>query len=206
MSSNPIRRAIAVLDLSRKAGDVIAYAQSVANALKGNPSLPAPTPTLTVFDADVAALQAAEAVAVSREKGAVQERNAKLAVVKTDLEYLRAYVQSVADANLTNAPAIIESAGMGVKKVPARDKAPLAIKPGLVAGSVEIVAKAVSHRASYDWEYSADGKTWIVLPSTLQSRTTLSGLTRFATYSFQFRAVTKTGVGDWETPISYTVL
>src|SRR5580700_9650691 len=108
-------RSIAVLKLSRRTKNLITFAQSVASAMTGNASFPSPTPTLATFQADIEALNTA---VLARTKGATQQRNAKLATVHADLETLRTYVQGIADAALpTNAEAIIESAGMTVRKV-----------------------------------------------------------------------------------------
>jgi hypothetical protein len=63
---------------------------------------------------------------------------------------------------------------------------------------VRLVAKAAAVRAPYEWEWSADGeKTWTQLPSTLQAKTTVTGLTPATTYQFRYRATTKVGEGDW---------
>jgi len=89
-------RSVVVLKLSPRVKNVIAFAQNVATSISGNPHFPSPTPSLATFQADVAALNTAETAVLSRSKGAVETRNAKLAVVRTDLDNLRTYVQSVA--------------------------------------------------------------------------------------------------------------
>jgi len=43
------------------------------------------------------------------------------------------------------------------------------------------------------------------MPSTLQAKTTLSGLTPGATVMFRSRGVTLTGEGDWSQPTSIVV-
>lgn len=64
----------------------------------------------------------------------------------------------------------------------------------------------MAHRSFYEWQYSTDGgHTWVVVPSTLQARTTVSGLTPGATVQFRVRPVTKTGEGDWSQPTSLIV-
>ena len=61
-------------------------------------------------------------------------------------------------------------------------------------------------RASYDWEYSTDGgKTWVAMPSTLQSKTSMTGLASGTTVQFRSCPVTKAGQGDWSAPVSLTV-
>src|ERR1700679_1819484 len=143
---------LAVLKLSPKVKSVIALSQNIATALTNNPSFPPPPPPLATLQADVAALNVAEAAVLSRTKGAVEVRNAKLVVVKSDLENLRTYVQTIAHAaNPTNAESIIQSAGMMVRKTTLADKAPLAAKVGSVSGTVNLAAKAAATRASYTW-------------------------------------------------------
>jgi hypothetical protein len=194
-------RSIAVLKLSPRIKNVIAFAQSVATSMTGNTSFPSPIPTLAIFEADVAALNAAESAVLARTKGAVETRNAKLAIVRSDLEKLKTYVQGVADAaNPSNAEAIIQSAGMDLRKVTFRDKATLAVKQGSVSGTVKLAAKAVAKRAAYDWQYSTDQKTWTSLPQTLQAKTGVSALTSGTTYYFRFQALTMTGMEDWSQP------
>jgi hypothetical protein len=199
-------RSIAVLKLSRRTKNLITFAQSVASAMTGNASFPSPTPTLATFQADIEALNTAETAVLARTKGATQQRNAKLATVHADLETLRTYVQGIADAALpTNAEAIIESAGMTVRKVTLHDKAALAVKQGSVSGTVNLEVKAAAKRAAYGWQYSTDQKTWTSLPSTLQAKTSVSGLTAGTTYYFRAQALTASGEGDWGQVVSFLV-
>jgi hypothetical protein len=140
----------------------------------------------------------AEAAVLSRTKGAVETRNAKLAIVRNDLENIRVYVQSVAGAaSPSDADAIIESAGLTIRKVTLHDKPTLAAKQGSVTGTVNLAAKAAARRASYNWQYSSDQKTWISVPQTIQAKTGIAGLTAGAVYYFRVQSVTMTGVGDW---------
>ena len=196
--------AIATLKLSRRVADVSAFAQSVFNAMNKNPAFPAPTPLLATIEADVTALEVAEAIAITKSKGAAEARNAKLATLEADLEYLRAYVQQVADAS-TNPVAVIESAGMSVRKSGARLKGELTARPGEVSGSVDLFAKAVAASAAYEWQYSIDQKTWTPAPLTLQAKTTVAGLTPAVSYFFRFRPTTRTGTGNWSQVASLLV-
>jgi len=199
-------RSIAVLKLSHRIKNIITFAQSVASALTNNTSFPTPNPTLATFQADITALSNAETAVLARTKGAVQERNAKLATLKTDLENLKSYVQTVADmANPTNAASIVESAGMTVRKITLHDKPALAVKQGSVSGTVTLASKAAAHRAAYGWQYSTDQKTWTSTPETLQAKTGVSGLTAGTTYYFRVQALTKTGEGDWSQIVSLMV-
>jgi hypothetical protein len=185
---------------------LIGKTSSVVTAMTGNKWFPSPSPTLVVVTTDNTALETAQTLAVTKAKGAVADRNAKRAVVLSDLKRLASYVEGVADANPADAQAIIESAGMAVKKtVTPKPKQDLALKPGPVSGAVNVVAKAGAARASYDWEWSTDQKTWTTLPSTLQAHTTIQGLVAGTTIYVRHRVVTKAGVGDWSQIVSTMV-
>jgi hypothetical protein len=199
-------RSIAVLKLSPRIKNVITFAQSLATSMTGNASFPSPNPTLATLQANITALSNAETAVLARTKGAVQDRNAKLATLKTDLETLKAYVQGVADAaNPTSAASIVESAGMTVRKITLHDKPALGVKQGSVSGTVNLAAKAPAHRASYAWQYSTDQKTWTSAPQTLQAKTGVSGLTAGTTYYFRVQVLTMTGEGDWSQIVSLLV-
>jgi hypothetical protein len=205
MAETPVTHPIATLNLSKRVKDVITFAKSVATAMTNNPNFPSPNPTLAILEADIAALDAAEAAVLSRTKGATQTRDVKLATVHSDLQLERAYVQQVANANPTNAAAIIESAGMHIKAVTLHTRSDILAKQGKVSGTAAIVAKAAGHRASYEWQYSTDQKVWTSAPVTLQSKTVIVGLAVGTNYSFRVRPVTKTGEGNWSQVVSLIV-
>jgi hypothetical protein len=200
-------RAIAVLKMSNKVKTLITFAQSVATAMAANTtSFPSPNPTLANFKVDIDALVSAETAVLARTKGAVETRNAKLAVVKGELENLKTYVQAVADAaNPSNAAAMIESAGMTLRKVTLHDKAALSVRQGSVSGTVVLAAKAAGKRAAYAWQYSTDQKTWTSLPPTIQAKTGVSGLTAGTTYYFRVQPLLPTGEGNWGDTVSFMV-
>jgi hypothetical protein len=205
MAETPVAHPMAALKLSRRVKDVIAFAKSVATAMTNNPSFPAPNPPLATFEADIAALDVAEAGVLSRTKGAKQTRDVKLAAVHADLQLERAYVQEVALANPTTAAAIIQSAGMHIKTVTLHAKGDLVAKAGKVSGTASLVARSAARRASYEWQYSTDQKTWALGPVTLQARTEIVGLAAGTTYFFRVRPVTKSGEGNWSQTVSLLV-
>jgi hypothetical protein len=93
-----------------------------------------------------------------------------------------------------------------VRKTPTRRARAFTAKPGPVSGVATVVATSAARRASYEWQYSTDGgKTWLTAPATLQAKTKIAGLVSGANVQFKYRAVTKTGEGDWSQPASLIV-
>jgi hypothetical protein len=206
MSSTPkVKRTTAVLKMPTRKALVGAYATSIVNAMTGNALLPQPVPPLATVSADLAAYEAAEATALTRVKGAAVTRNEKYVTLHGDLEHIMAYVQSVADANPGNAQSIIESAGFAVRKATSHLKGAITVAAGPVPGAVKLVAKAIATRASYEWQFSTDQKTWTNAPSTLQAKAAIVGLTSGTVYYFRFRGVTKAGEGAFSQVVQLLV-
>jgi hypothetical protein len=200
-----IKHTTAVLKMPTRVKNVGPFASSIVTALTGNAYFPNPTPPLATLEGDITAFNTAEAAVLSRTKGAAEARDVKLATLRTDLDHTLAYVQGIADANPSEAEAIIQSAGMSVRTVTLHPKAQLSVKQGSVSGSVKLMAKAVAHRASYEWQFSIDQKTWTNAPSTLQAKTDIAGLTAGTAYFFRFRGVTMAGEGNWSQVLSLLV-
>ena len=184
-------------------------AQAIEAAMaSASTTFPSPTPSMVQFTSDINALVIAENAAKTRAKGAVQTRDAKLAIVTTDLKQLVAYVETIANADPANAAAIVNSAGMVVKKQPLRSKNDLNFRKSTASGSVVVMARVGSRqRQSHEWEYSTDGgKTWLSLPPTQQAKTTITGLAPGSTVQVRHRALSKTGLSDWTDPASELVV
>jgi len=200
------RRSLVTLSLPKSVPGLIVYAQNIVKRMTGNPSFPNPAPTLAAITAAIDELQAAEAAAIARTKGAAAARNDKRKALVAILEQLRAYIQLTADADEGNGPSIIQSAGVAVRKTPTRHARIFAAKPGRVSGVATVIAASAGHRASYEWQYSTDGgKTWVAAPTTLQAKTSVGGLVPGATVQFRHRPVTRAGEGDWSQPVSLMV-
>ena len=194
-------RSIATLHLARSVPALITQAQNIVQAVAGNPAFPSPTPPLASITDAIQKLQAAETATLSRTKGAATLRDEKRNVLTEQLEQLRHHVQTVANASPETSASTIESAGIGVKRTPVHPKRVFTAKPGAVSGAVTLMTQAAARRASYVWQFSSDaGKTWVDAPITLQSKTTVSGLTPGAAMVFRCRPVTKDGAGDWSQP------
>jgi hypothetical protein len=199
MSATPkILRTSAVLNMPKRRALVTPFATTVVNNMTSNAaSYPSPTPPLATVSADLAAYEAAEASVVTRVKGAAVTRNQKYATLHADLDHLMAYVQQLADASPSEAQSLIENAGFSIRKTAVRPKSAINARAGSVPGSVKLLVKAVATRASYEWQFSSDQKTWTNAPTTLQAKTVISGLTSGTIAYFRFRGVTKAGEGAY---------
>jgi hypothetical protein len=192
-SNKKVHRSVASLKLPEVVSLLITYVQGILKAMTGNPTFPSPTPPLTTVASAVSDLQVAETAAVTtRAKGTVATRNEKRAALVALLDQLRSYVQSIADATPENAPSIIESAGLAIKKTPVHAPRVFSAKPATVSGSVKLTAPNAGKRAAYLWQYSTDGgKTWLDVSPTLQAKTNVTGLPAGTTVEFRYRSIVK---------------
>jgi hypothetical protein len=198
---NPI-----ALNLPTVVALLIIYARHVAQSLNGNTWVTTTTPPLATFNADIDALEVAEAAARSRTKGAAAARDIKKKVVVDDLTSIKGNVLSAANLNPAQADAIIESAGMTPKRFGRKPKAELAALMGPTPGEVLVRAKAVAKGAAYEWQYSPDGgKTWIAMGTTTVANTSVFGLVAGSSYMFRFRATVKKTTSDWTQTITFFV-
>lgn len=204
--TNAIKRSIATLKTTGPVPALISSVTAVVTRMTGNTAFPTAAPLLAAVTAAIADLQAAQTAAVARTKGAVTVRDDKRAALVTVLRQLESYVQSQADANLANGAALIESAGIAVRKTAVRKPRTFAAAAGPTSGSIKLVAASAGHRASYEWQCSTDGgKTWTFLPGTLQAKTTITALTPGASVQFKYRPVLKAGDGDWSQAVTIIV-
>ena len=196
---------VVAMNLPKPANKVLTLARSIVARMSANPLFLTPNPPLAVLVADVDALSVAEANLLTRTKGRREARDARLAALRRDLKQLACYVQSIADAHAPDAAAVIESTGFDVKRPSIRTKPAFQVVRGHSQGSVKLLAKWAADRAVYGWRYREDQTSWISLPDTMQSSTSLSGLAPLTAYFFQSRVTTKDGTGDWGDPLSFSL-
>lgn len=201
-----MHKTLAALRLPIQVPALLSVAEAIVEAMSISPSFPAPMPPLALVRSAIEDLHDAQVATLARTRGTVAVRDRKLAVLVGLLVRLKGYVQGVADDAPEHAAAIIESAGMHVKRSAPGAKPAFDVKPGRVSGSVRLVVRSAGDRAAYLWEWSADGGTaWRRVPQTLQARTIISGLPSASTCWFRYRAITKTGETDWSDPRSLVV-
>ena len=134
-------------------------------------------------------------------KGVAKLRDVALRRVHNKMNVLKAYVQSVANAE-AEPEAIVLSAGMNAKKPSTRTKLPVDVKHGGAPGRVVLDAKALPQPVQYHWQMSTDQQAWTDLPATFKTKTTVDGLTPATVYSFRLQTVTNNGPSEWSSPVT----
>ncbi len=200
-----MRRLIVRGPKSRRIADKIAHAKLVAQSLEDNPYFPDPIPAHADLVVHLAAAEAAQVAALTRTTGTAAALTAALSAVDGDLKSLYVLVEIVANQHPTDGAAIIESAGMSRKNARGPSPAELTVKQSRISGAVILVARAIARKASYEWQYSTDGKSWVSADTTFECKTEVFGLTRGTRHYFRFRARTPLGLGSWSQVVSFIV-
>ena len=206
MTTKSPHRVFVVRKLPAPVPLLLEHVRALVAAMAQNPHFPSPNPPLATVAASANGLESAQAATKTRAPGSVAVRDAARKQLLDQVHLLLGYTQQVADGSPGEAAAIIASAGLRARTRIVPAKAPFAVKSGKVSGSARLVVKAAAARAAYDWELSVDGgKTWTVVPTTLQARTVVTGLKVATSVMFRFRAVVKGGAADWSQPLSLVV-
>ncbi|HEX8791497.1 MAG TPA: hypothetical protein VF765_11145, partial [Polyangiaceae bacterium] len=133
----------------------------------------------------------------------VAARDKKHQDLRATLEQLAVYVETIANANLENAFAIIQSAGMFVKNTRGRSAVIFHAEViGRPPFEIRVFAPMAANRAAYEFQYRLDGdETWLPFPqpATDQARATLPlrGLPRGTVVHLRYRATVKGVTRNW---------
>ena len=204
MPATVIKKVIAVLNVDklRQIGAFIAKAKLIRQNMKGNAWFPAPPVAVAdngVFDNDIKNLDAAEVTALTRVIGAAQIRDDKKAIVQNDLNLLKAYVQTIIDANPKNAETIGIGAGFDIKHLAPHSKDAISVKPKKgESGTMIAAVKKIDGTIANLWEYSVDeGKTWLDPDATVKCKTEITGLAPRSSLIVRHRPILRKGKGEW---------
>jgi len=202
------KRIKVALNFPRSPGKALVYAKHILACMTGNAYFPSPTLPLATLAAHIADLDAAEVTAGTGAYGTATERDAKLAIVKGDLQQLRMYVETIAQQYpLDEAKAVVVSSGMSVKQVAGPDKAPAAVKQGKTSGSVRLDVRHPAPKTvtTFHWQWSTDGLHWFDAPPTAEAKTTITDLTPGTWYFFRYSTFSRNGMSDWSDPLKFLV-
>lgn len=183
------RTALALLDTAR----------GILHKAKGSAEITSSYPPLPEFEADVDALEAAQADCKDGSAAAMADRSGKVRKVVWQIDRYVLHVQGRADTKpgVEAAATMILDSGLEVRKPRKVKKSELSVKHG-VPTEVELVALALRNAGAYYWEMSADDQqSWTLASETTNSRTTITGLTPGRRYHFRFRMLTNKGKTEY---------
>ena len=198
------QRLVAILNLPQPPGPFVERAGVIVERTTANPLFANATPTLAQLAADLAALRLAQ---INRLLGpaAMKARNAALRLMKRDLQQLRAFVQSLADADPEHAAQIIESAGLFVLVRSVHVKPDFEIRQGATSGTVTAHIRSRGPGATYWWELSTDSKVWTTFPPTRVANNHFANLTPGTVYAFRYQVLTAAGLSEWSQIVTFMV-
>ncbi len=205
MSNLPLRPVV-VFKIATNVPQLILDAQAVSASISANAvTFVTPVPSVATVDANITALDTAEA-AVLNETGSAADRDLALATVIGNLNDWRLYVQSIVNATPAEAAAIAARADMRLKVTTPRQKVIFHAKNDDVSGTVNLFATGGPRGSFHEWSISANNINWTALPSTVKSVTHVTGLAPASRQYFRHRITTpKDGQGNWEQPFAVIV-
>ncbi len=187
---------------------VIATVESIVLKMTTNTNFTTPTPTLTTVTGLKDDLKAAAADAANGSKAAKALVKVKLRSLKLSMKTLRAYVETIANANALTAEQVALSSGMGVKAVTPRQKRIFTVLNTDILGAVKVFCPRKKGDVAFEFEYTttpADERSYVSTGPKASATRTVPDLESVKEYWFRWAAITKTGRGSWSDPISITV-
>jgi hypothetical protein len=196
------------LNFNKPDTQVVADAVGYYDGLKGNPAFVNPPIPLDVFKAAIDTFVSAIAIAADGGRKAIIERKKHRTTLIKMVRQLGHWVEANCKEDL-GIFGIFESSGFPAASNTRTPAAPLPlpvilkVEHGTAPGQIVIKVKPIPKALSYEVHYAsngADGKpgSWTLLPPFTSSRPfTVKGLTPSTTYSFQVRALGKTGYAEW---------
>jgi hypothetical protein len=208
MSKKVIKRKAVLLLDKKTVTQKILFARAIVIAMTGNAYFPAPTPALSVITRDANNLENASVAAQTRAKGTSAEMNVMVKFLELSLRALANYVEFIANADSANAVAIIESAGMTVKRTSATQPRVLAV---VASGKGEVTLTCPTEKyGSYKWEITTGDPmieaNWKFFVEVRQSKTVQTGLLSATLYHFRQSTFGRNGLGPLSYVLSTTVL
>ncbi len=194
---------------------VQARTKAVVAGIGANPALFTSLATnATALQNQSVVLDKAETLAGTKARGTAAARNVQRKALVAMLKAILPLVQAIADTSTTleGSIATIQAAGLVVALVAKRTKAILAATQAQPGGPVVLDANATalgaagSKKTFFNWQSTADGKTWITLPSTPKCKTSVANLTPLTTMGFRVAVTNSSGVmGEWSQIVSFLV-
>jgi len=176
---------------------------NILTKMSGDATYGSPPVAYTQVEDDLDALLTSEQATRNGPRGAAADRDAKLKVMRAHMRLLKAFVQSLADADVARSQVLIEGSGMSVARKAVRTKPDFEARAGHTPATVDLACRAVkARRVTYFWQMSKNQVDWADLPETLRAKASVSGLTTGTTYFFRFRTLTHAGLSAWSAVVT----
>jgi hypothetical protein len=188
-------------------------AWNIYNAWLANTAqLPTPVPSLVAFLALLQAFDTAQQQAGSKDKLAIETRNAKALLVVSAIEAWQALLQGACDANPAMATQLIAAGAMFVRGTGKRNKPLIAVslvpgQPGTVEASANatLLTGGTRQRPTFNWQSSADAKTIASTSSTPHAETTFPSVPMLSTLYVRVSVTLGKTTSDWSQWVSVLV-
>ena len=198
-----------LLDLTRTtAADFLARANAVYAGLNLNPAYPDPPVSMPVLRTAIDEYSAAVTAALDGGAKAKAQRNTLGETLRRMLRKLAHYVEANCNDDMTT---FLSSGFQAVTAARTRTQ-PVSesirkIEPGPTSGQVLVALVAVPGAVSYElrWAQVASGGSpgeWTSQPIATVRRSPVTSLTPGATYAFQARALTPSGLTNWSDSVT----
>jgi hypothetical protein len=148
MNMNTVYFYLAALYASSVIALYIKQCRVIVTKMTGNANFANPPVPLAQLTTALNTLETLEEATLKGPKGSATTRDAQLRVVRGLMRQTKGFVQSVADSDVANAQAIIESSGYSVGKKVVRTKQALTAKYGSLPTTLLLVAKALKVRTT----------------------------------------------------------
>ncbi len=180
------------------------FADKVIASLTGNTAFPSPYPTVAMLTTKNADLKAAIASASLGGLDTTADVYAKQRELLRNLKAIAAYVEFESNTNEVTAL----SSGFDLKQSATKIAKSFSAKHGILSGTADLETKAGSN-CGYIWHMCLDplsSNDWVQQKITMQSKTTLTGLTPGVKYWFRVALITKDGQQSWSDPYMLLVV
>lgn len=205
-----VRHIIVVLKTPARIGDRIIDSRNIYDMMSSSTWFPSPDPPMTDFMTLITTYENAAAAVKAGKADAEADLHRAWEALNAARKLLLNYVQNVCVKNQFDAEKIALSAGMSIKKLATRDVQDFSVK-AVAGGGTELAVKVKAKRCAHEWQCTIDTsnpKGWyeILIPTTLQGKTHVSGFTPGTVVYFRHRTILKDGTTDWDQIISVMIV
>jgi hypothetical protein len=198
---------VALLQSKLPPAQLIVIATHVVTSMTGNLNFPQPSPSLSSIQAQIALLESACGLAMTRVKGSADKVQLACKALGISLKSLASYVETIANADPDAAASIINRAGMSVKKSYQAKPKFFSVKPTGDPGSVKIDCKA-QNKAIYIYEMTTDpndAASWKIIYLGHKTKYIHRGLVSGTRYYFRYAVILDGVQGSWSPVLNVVI-